>query len=314
MEQYQTKSYNEGGNQGGLDFLAQMTFDLGTILEEIHDLDIDNLPFEVMAEAFSTLNSTTSLVEEEELPPPFIPATQKSSIDLPMDTPGLIYRVDKGLNTFCVRAISSQSLEQDYLELQNKKETLWKALKLELPNANEEVEKSLSSLYFFPTDTFAEASTLQDNLINRRFPISEDDLFNISDPGLSWWLEMNETEPCFDVYFKSQGIEREERYIKLGPIGDRKMATKRFQEARDWFFAILPINEYIITDKHFRFKTVDVNNPVFVALKDLFISGEFTFTVDMFSEDASGKTLYLYLKEISLLRRFWLEIQEILVH
>ena len=225
-------------------------------------------------------------------------------IDEPEVTPkgtGLIYRLEKGVSTFCVRGFPSEDMSEDFEELKDGDNQILEALKIKEAEDMEQVR-------FFPTESKELAETICDELVNRRFPIQEDVLCNLSDPGFSWW--MDEDGDNFQVFFKSHGIHRAENYIRLGPLGDSTIAGNRILKSEAIFRGAFPVGEFVSTDKGFAISTTDATNPNYLMLKNFFLTGENTTTIKTFPSTADGKTLYLYFKEVSVLRSFWLQLEK----
>lgn len=217
------------------------------------------------------------------------------------ESPGLIYKIEKGISTFCVRGVVCQNLHESYEELLEGEGTLVSQLKLE-------DESDLSSIRFYPTEAPELAERISEELINRRFPIEEDILCNVSDPGFSWWLDMEEDH--FQVFFKSHGIHRAEEYIRLGPLGDPGIASTRILQAESIFRSAFPIGEFVSSDKGFAISTTDSSNINFQTLKNFFLTGVNDTTDGTFPPSIEGRTLFYYFKEVASIRHFWLELEK----
>lgn len=222
----------------------------------------------------------------------------------PVETPsgfGLLYRLEKGISTFCVRGFPSADLQEDFEGLKEGDREIIEALKITESENMDEVR-------FFPTESKELAETICDELVNRRFPIEEDILCNLSDPGFSWW--MDEGDDHFQVFFKSHGIHRADDYIRLGPLGDSTIASNRILKAENIFRGAFPVGEFVSTDKGFAISTTDPKNPNFLMLKNFFLTGENSTTEETYPSTIDGKTLYFYFKEVSVLREFWLRLEK----
>jgi hypothetical protein len=239
---------------------------------------------------FSFTDETSELIdigEIEEAPAP--------------EGPGLIYKIEKGISTFCVRGIACQDIKEIFDELTDGEKSHAKKLKLE-------TEEDIASIKFYSTESAELAEQISEELINRRFPIEEDILCNLSDPGFSWWLDVGEDH--FQVFFKSHGIHRAEDYIRLGPLGDRTIACSRMLKAEAIFRSAFPVGEFVSSDKGFAISTTDPTNIHFQTLKNFFLTGENNTTDSTFPPSIEGRTLFYYFKEVASIRHFWLTIEK----
>lgn len=214
--------------------------------------------------------------------------------------PGLLYRLEKGVGTFCVRGIVCDDLPEGFEELEDGDQNILDSLKIQEREQVEEVK-------FYPTETKELAETIVDELVNRRFPVQEDILCNLSDPGFSWW--MDEGADHFQIFFKSHGIHRAEDYIRLGPLGDPTIAASRFLKAESLFRSVFPVGEFVSSDKGFAISCTDSENINFKMLKNFFLVGENDTKIENYPQDIDGKTLYFYFKEVAVIRNFWLQLE-----
>ncbi len=240
----------------------------------------------------------TMLQEIEDLPPVF------DLLKYPTG-PGLIYKIDQAQGTFCVRGVVSRSIRGDMLELSNLNSSLRPILRVE-PSAE------LSDIAFFETKNAELAEAIKEQIINRRFPKFEDSLCNIADPGFSWWMNvsMTEVEGRFEIYFKSHGVNRAEKYIQLGPIGDGGIAEVRLNQAKDLIQSSFPVTEYYGTDKSLVVATSKPDHLSFLTFKNIFLLGENHTALDNFPDNSIGRTLFYYFQEIAVIRKFWIEVQK----
>lgn len=241
----------------------------------------DNLRFTAGVDDYM---DALDIIEEEQNPNRF-PATV-----------GIIFKIEKGLNTFCLRTMASENMALDYEKIKaNLFDPMLKRLKLS-------DEQDVSSLLFFETEDLDLAEIICDQMGGRRFPLDEDSLCNLSDPGFSWWL--SEEEGGFRIYFKSHGLNRAGRFIKLGPLGDRKIASRRFSELLAGL-GDMGLEDFYCDDKCFGVFVEDEMNSTYKDLYSLFKKGEGY-------ENLSGEnlTLSFYLRELAFLRRFWRLIEQ----
>ncbi len=215
--------------------------------------------------------------------------------------PGIVYKLEKGISTFCLRGLATSDMEWELDALERGDRNLTKTLRLG-------EEDSLDNIGFFPTYDEAFAETVIDQLINRRFPRQEAIVCNLSDPGFSWWLSCESLS--FEVYFQSHGIERDENLIQLGPLGDPFIAYQFFKKSFNFFKSKFSINEFSATEKGFSVSCSRNSEERFQQLVQLFVDGTYPWDHGVFDGGGSpDKALLLYFYELSLLRRFWVEIQ-----
>lgn len=215
--------------------------------------------------------------------------------------PGLLYRLDKGISTFCLRGLASEDLMWDIEAIERQDVDVMRSLKIQ-------DEDHLEQIRFFETDDYAMAETVADQMINRRFPRQESMLCNLSDPGFSWWLD--EGKGKFSIYFQSHGIERDSSLVQLGPLGDPLIAYRRLGRALSILRRYFPINEYGVTEKIFEVSTTNSGHAGYEAFAKIFLLGEFPFQEILSDLSGEEQTFFLYLREVAALRRFWLTVQE----
>lgn len=209
-------------------------------------------------------------------------------------SPGLIYRIDGGMNTFCVRGIATNNIDETFLNLNRA------ALKID-------EDYPLESIHFFETPTIEQAEAVIEQVGNRRFPKQEDLLCNISDPGFSWWMDLGNDR--FEIFFRSHGINRADKYIQLGPIGDLRMAALRMGQVQGLLRSSFPVSEFSSTDKGFAIGTLKPEHLGFKSFRDIFVKGENFTNLENFPDNNLGRTLYFYFHELASIRKFWIELQ-----
>ena len=248
------------------------------------------------------LDLADSIVEE----PTFEVLPISAEPDLYPAVPGIIYKIDNGMSTFCVRGFSTQNIKESIQEL----------LKLDCPKrpilklSNEE---GMDQVHFFPTKNLELAEAVREQIINRRFPHLEDSLCNISDPGFSWWLNLNAEDGAsdgkFEIFFRSHGINRAEKYIQLGPIGDGAIAALRMNQARTLLRSSFPISEFSCDDKSFSIASSKPDHAGFLSFRNIFLEGVNNTTEENFPDNSLGRTLYYYFHELAIVRKFWIEVK-----
>ncbi|NOT80909.1 MAG: hypothetical protein HOP07_18135 [Bacteriovoracaceae bacterium] len=222
--------------------------------------------------------------------------------------PGVIYKIDNSHSTFCVRGISVANISEGFSELLNIDSSKRPVLKI----VN---QADFESISFFETKTFELAEVLREQIINRRFPHQEDAVCNISDPGFSWWMNVSDFENKedrlgrFEIFFRSHGINRAEKYIQLGPIGDGSVAALRLNQARTLLRSSFPIGEFSCDDKSFSVASLKPDHLGFISFKNIFLEGVNNTKLENFPDNSLGRTLFYYFHELSIVRKFWIEVK-----
>lgn len=251
---------------------------------ESFDFVIERLGEEV------TWNSEPALLVSEEI------QVEEFKPEAPL-APGIIFRIDRGANTFCVRGFTTENINYQLKALP------YESAKLMLLKAQNEND----NIFYFETKTFEVAEIIKDQIINRRFPIQEDAVCNISDPGYSWWMDV--TPGRFEIHFKSNSIQRAEKFVKLGPVGDSKIAMLRLNQAHALLRSSFPLTEFSCTDKSLVVATSKPDHSSFLSFQNIFLHGENHTCPENFPDNSTGKTLYFYFLELATLRKFWIEVE-----
>ncbi|MBF0297963.1 MAG: hypothetical protein HQK51_04545 [Oligoflexia bacterium] len=281
-----------------LDMLVQETINLTNAVYKDKDpytdfTDDDELPpdfkFEYLGQENNlTINSNVTSTQ---------PVTFVTTSIYPT-TSGIIYFINQNVSTFAIKALPVKNI-----------------CKFMTSNiSNSEFSNNLDSLNFFPTEYFELAEVITDQIKNRRFPIYEEDVCNLSDPGFSWW--MKETDYSFKVFFRSHGTNATQQLSKLGPIGDSSLALKRLKNLLTYAITLFPIKQSIVDDRQMSI-VVDENSHNFDEnakkhfndIKKLFLLGQEPPAIDIIFKQELSKTLYYYLKELAGTRKFWIEIE-----
>jgi hypothetical protein len=224
------------------------------------------------------------------------------------ENPGIIYKIDSGPSTFCVRGYTTTNIREAFIELEDLSSSKRPILKLGH-------DEDISSIMFFEAKTFELAEAVREQIINRRFPHQEDAVCNISDPGFSWWMDvsgMQESElrhGKFEIFFKSHGINRADKYIQLGPIGDGGVAALRMNQARTLLRSSFPISEFSCDDKSFTVASMKPDHLGFISFKNIFLEGINNTELENFPDNSMGRTLYYYFHELAIVRKFWIEVK-----
>jgi hypothetical protein len=221
--------------------------------------------------------------------------------------PGVIYHIQKSTSVFVLRTFVSANIRDDYFEILDHPED-YPSLRL-IDASDDDLEARLK---FFMVDNLSEAEIIHDHLHNRRFPIHEELMCNLSDPGFSWWL--TKKHPGFQVSF-TLSVSSDGDSIKLGPLGDRELALRKFQDFESLVNST-GINMNIQNETN-RVQFTDCEEFILEELKDIFEFGVITDTFrDLFKILAKNTTdtallegTWFYIHELAAMRRFWIQVQ-----
>jgi len=232
---------------------------------------------------------------------------EESPVDESFEGAGILYHIQKSPSVFAIRTFVSDQLNLDYQNILSSPED-YPSLRL-LENFDSDVS---SRLKIFPLESVAQAEVIHDLLHNRRFPVNEEMMCNLSDPGFSWWLTKKNNG--FSISFKlSSEIGKET--LKLGPLGDREFAQKNFILLSELVSeAGLEMN---IQNETNRVQFADCEPFLLEELNDLFEYGVVTETLkDLFKilakklpHKANLESLWFFLEELAAVRRFWIQVQ-----
>jgi hypothetical protein len=241
---------------------------------------------------------------DAELPPPVADSDPETNYPA---GPGLIYHIQKTASIFVIRTLVSRSIREDFERILAAPED-YPSLRL-LEGRDGELGGQLK---FFMVDNPSEAEIIHDQLHNRRFPIFEELLCNLSDPGFSWWLTTKDTG--FQIAF-TMSVAASDQTVKLGPLGDRELDLRIFQR-----FAEL-VNragiEMNIQNEVNRVQFNDCEEFIIEELKDVYEFGVITQTFKDIFKILARKTYdstcleetWYYLLELAAVRRFWIQVQ-----
>src|SRR5690606_8120341 len=130
-----------------------------------------------------------------------------------------------------------------------------------IENGLEDIDEKLK---FFMVEDVSQAEIIHDQIHNRRFPIHEEMICNLSDPGFSWWL--TKKNKGFQISFTMSVAD--DQTIKLGPLGDRELAIRNFQQFEDLVSSAgLAMN---IQNETNRVQFTDCEEFILEELKDVF--------------------------------------------
>jgi hypothetical protein len=219
--------------------------------------------------------------------------------------PGILYHLQKSASVFVIRSFVSQNMREDFRKIIDEPGN-YPSLRL----IEDESEVS-DKLKFHTVENLSQAEIIHDQLNNRRFPIFEETMCNLSDPGFSWWLVKDETS--FQITFNLSHLET--NTVKLGPLSDHQLASKNLNLITEVIRA--SGIEYSIQNEGNRIRFGEENQLLKEEFQNLFEFGEISENLKGIfkmiarrSVDLSQvETCWLYLEEIAAMRRFWIQIQ-----
>lgn len=236
--------------------------------------------------------------------------SEKPKIIVP-EAPGVFYHIQQSAGIFVLRIQASDNLLEDYNKIVNNPED-YPSLRL----VSDEGESNIEELKFFECDRVELARALKMQLSNRRFPIYEENVINVSDPSYSWWLDDSQDE--FKIYFKLSNTLNMRRLKKIGPLYDSKLAMERFAKLYGYFSMLFPVGDFSSNHGQMSISCNETLHPLFLAFKDLFIEGEIEYELweklrDLELEASHNKAPYLralqeanyFLMELATIRKFW---------
>lgn len=217
--------------------------------------------------------------------------------------PGIIYIIKGSSGTFSLRGFSTESVKDSFSKLNQKDSEIFKKLNLEEDNNSHNHNEEI---FYFETSSIEEAEIIVEDVFNKRYPFNDNLLCSLSDPSANWWI--NNDSKGFSIYFKSYSIGNSSNFYQLGPIGDMKIAFKRFSDFQD------------ILDKKANFKSISCTpkeliisseHEISQGLKSIFLRGVYPRESHFFSRELIGSTMYFYLNELASIRRFWINIEKV---
>ncbi len=255
----------------------------------------------LVAETFKHFRETYIPHEEHHMMPSL---PRKMAIP---DRPGLIYHIQNTSSIFVLRTFVSRNLAKDYQNILERPED-YPSLRL-LENGLENLD---TKLRYFEVENYHQAEIIHDQICNRRFPIHEELLCNLSDPGFSWWLTQKNLG--FQLSFTLSNKIGDET-LKLGPLGDQQLAMKSFQKLANLMSEVgFTIN---IQNEMNRTEFSEGEEFLLQEFRLLFEKGIlgdgfsrlFKFMAAKSPRHLELETLWLYFHELAAIRRFWIQVQ-----
>lgn len=228
---------------------------------------------------------------------------------MPEETCGLFYKVDKRASTFIVRCLPSTNLKSDYTKIVSNPKA-FASLKLD-----DEV-KVADQLFYFECDNYLLAKKIKTNICNKRFPLQEEELFNVSDHSDHWWISSSDQD--LSISFKLRVSDQTS--IKTGALTDSKDLGFKLKSLYGYFKLLFPVTEYSLSESHFKISCSDSENLIFKGIKDLFIKGEvdhtfWSYLFDLERKSANEpflddlKAANFLLLELCSTREFWKQVE-----
>lgn len=236
----------------------------------------------------------------------------KDEEHLPDEVPGLFYHLQIKASTFVIRISPSENLREDYQSIM-KHPNLYPVLRLE-EGSGELSDK----VQFFECDSVSVAKTIKQQLGNKRFPLFEENVFNVSDPSDSWWVSSEDSK--ISIYFKLSQTNSLENLTKIGPLGDSSRALETFSQLYGYFKMLFPIEDFSSAHGQFSISTPGEDNLMFDLFKKLLVEGEvdhdfweYLRNLEFNSTDKpyyeSLKKANFFMMELAMLRNFWRTIE-----
>lgn len=222
-------------------------------------------------------------------------------------SPGIVYYIEKGMSTFCIRGIPCPNLKLANKRLISGDRQLLEYLKID--------RTKVDYLKYFELEYFELTEHVFEQFINRRFPYNEDQVCNFGGPGFGWWFE--DIDGGFRLYLGSYlgggqanrtNQESNRMLLNLGLLGDPKFIARKLDKTKNELQNILGVSDISVSDRLVTVKVSDTEKESYKIFRNIFLKGELTYHGDFFKSDE----LFFLLLEICSLRGFWLSIQDTL--
>lgn len=192
----------------------------------------------------------------------------------PQETVGLFYTVHKTATTYIVKSIISENLFEDYKGLLTYPEN-YPSLKFDF---DEDIQDQLK---FFECDSILFAKEIKKQICNKRFPLEEENLFNVSDYSDHWWIHESDNKIELSFKLRSQNLKA----IKIEALCEVNSLVSEIKELYSYLNLIFPVSEFSIADSKLLISTKE-GSERFDAFKEIFISGD------------AGANFWAYLKDL----------------
>lgn len=241
---------------------------------------------------------------------------EEARLEQPDELAGVIFHLERKVSTFVIRVEATDNLRETYHQIiKNPSEFS----KLRLDTGPDTPIKN--QIEYFVCDSVMHAELIKYQLANKRFPLFEESMMNISDPGDSWWFR--DQGDKFTIHFQFSHMQNDGSLLKLGPLGDSDQVMANFQKLRGYFSILFPVSTYASGHGQMVMGTSKADDQVFKGIKDLFMTGEtghfFWDYLRKLEEDAREKDpkflksllkANFFLMELATIRRFWMAIEK----
>lgn len=256
------------------------------------------------------------LISRESLRKMSFPEQNQNLIVAP-ECPGVLFHLQVFASTFVIRIVESENLKRDQRKiLENPQD--YPVLRLMQDDGIDHFEDKLK---FFETDSLQAAKAIKKQMANKRFPIVEEHMINVSDPGDNWWIKRQ--NDSLEIFFKLCRTESIDSLRKIGPLGDANMTMDFLNRLYGYFTLLFPVRDFSSAHGQFYIGCEAKNNLLFNDFVDIFVSGEIGTelwekmrTLELSAQKAehinSLRRANYFLVEIAALRSFWLIIQSML--
>jgi hypothetical protein len=258
---------------------------------------------QMVSETFNHFNEHFGLIHDNA---PKVHTEIDDKLEIP-DEPGLLYHIQKSTSVFVIRTLVSKNIREDYFRILEEPVN-YPSLRL-LEGGIDTISERLR---FFVVGDHSQAEIIHDQLCNRRFPMNEEMMCNLSDPGFSWWLSPKTSG--FQLAF-TLSVGLGDGVLKLGPLGDQQLALRNFNMLQYLISSTgLSLN---IQNEVNKVQFSDGDEYLIEELKDLFEFGVlneglqkiFKLMAQKVKDHSDLETIWFYFQEVAALRRFWIQIQ-----
>ena len=224
---------------------------------------------------------------------------------------GVLYQIQQNASTFVVRTHVCENLAQEHASVL-KHPNLYPGLRF---SDEDDIEEKLG---FFECDDIGIAKSIKEKFGNKRFPIFEEHVFNISDPGDCWWAKLE--EDTISIFFKLSHTQNMDELVKLGPLGDSVDTMEYLSKLGGYFQMLFPVSDFSSGFGQFSILTEDPRNLIYRQFKDILADGETSYNFWKFLRELEVEHQdkdYIdrlqaanhFMMELSQLRTFWISVQ-----
>lgn len=226
------------------------------------------------------------------------------------ESSGVLFNLQKLNQVFVIRMHESDNLREDFKLIQ------------EDPNGYPDLRlEDIDKLKFFECDHIEIAKKLKEELSNKRFPLFEENVINISDPSYSWWLK--DEGNSFKIYFRLSHTEDISKLNKIGSLYNSKNAVEKMRNLHHYLPLFFPLSHFVCTPFEIAIGSKDINNPYYSSFKNIFTEGEieqnfleYLRKLEVYATTSKQallkpiQDLHYYLIELATNRRFWKVIEK----